>query len=104
VPSAVDVILWLVLAAVFESAVFTQDFARSVYFQGPAMRLLLIVGVVRLVLAAWSLVIFIIALSEVQGFSIFKAILNTLIAIFFVVAVVWIVCLLTWWLQGFIQR
>lgn len=112
VPVVVDLVVWLALAAVLGSTVFTEDFARVIYYQTseggmfllPEPRLLLVVGFIRLALSIWSLIIFLLGLSEVQGFSVFKAILNALFSIFVVVAAVWIASLAAWWLQGFIQR
>lgn len=104
VPVAVDLILWLALAVVFGAKVFTQDFGQIVYSQTangfifPAPRLLIGVGAIRLVLNIWSIVILLGGLSEVQGFSVFKAILNALFSIFIVFAVVWIAFLLAGWL------
>ena len=45
-------------------------------------------SLVQIVLSVWTLVIFIIGISEVQKFSIWKAILNALLPIFFILFVV----------------
>ncbi len=93
VPRVVDILVWTILAFLFGSMVFTQDFALGA-------RALALVGIVQYALIAWTLVILIVSLSEVHGFSLFKAILNILISIFLVIAVVWIAFLVNWWLQG----
>lgn len=112
VPVAVDLILWLALAAVFGQLIFTQDFARVLLFQTsegsllyfPEPGFLIAIGVIRLVLNVWSIVIFLGGLSQVQGFSVFKAILNALFSIVVVIAVVWIASMIAWWIQGLMQR
>jgi hypothetical protein len=83
------ILIWLTLSILFGSSVFTKNFALDA-------RPLAIVGIIQYALIIWTLMILIISLSEVQGFSLFKAVLNMLFAIFVVVAVVWVVFLINW--------
>lgn len=107
VPVAVDLIIWLALAAVFGPFLFTQDFASVAFLQSsdisalltPQVVLLIGLGIVRLALNIWSIVILIGSLSQVQGFSIFKAILNILIAVALVIAAI----ILSYFIIGMVQ-
>jgi len=98
VPVVVDLILWLLMIAVFGSQLFTPAFGNAIFIQSaqgnlvlaPMGGLLIPLGLIRLALGIWSIVIFIGGLSAVQGFSIFKAILNALLSIIIVFILVWI--------------
>lgn len=111
VPVVIDLILWLTLAAAFGPLLFTEDFAKVVHFQTaegamllfPNPGLLIFIGIVRLVLSVWSIVIFLAGLSAVQGFSVLKAVLNAIFSIVIAVAVVWIGIMAILWLQKLIQ-
>jgi hypothetical protein len=79
-PSIFDAFLWVVLIVIFKTDLFggtlTVDslngVQRSIFFT---------VGVIQIIIAVWKLVLLFITLSEVQGFSIGKAIVNVILAI-----------------------
>ncbi len=112
VPVVVDLLLWALLLAIYGGLVFTQDFAQVVYFQSaegsmllfPEPRLLVVFGIVRVIVSIWSIVIFLAGLREVQGFSLFKAILNALLSMFVVIVAVFLMFMTVWGIQGFVQK
>ncbi len=79
VPFVINLILWIVLAIIFGQKLFmlgsvSQDLSEALMF------LMFCILIARLVLAIWSLIIYFNALSEVQGYSILKAIFNVILA------------------------
>lgn len=78
VPVIINVLSWLVLAAFFRSRLFLINSGNSeisealVYF-------LFFIFILRLIVAVWSLVIYLNALAEVQKYSVLKAIFNVIV-------------------------
>jgi hypothetical protein len=110
VPVIVDLLLWFSLIMFVGTALPSENMAQvSTINEGnaivvPQSPLLLTIGFLRLALSLWSVVIFISGLSEVQGYSVFKAILNTLLAILVIIAAVFIVFMAVWGIQSFVQK
>lgn len=79
VPLAVNIPLWLLMLLIFQGAVFVNfpDAANLNYFQ---ICVLFAVMVGKVILAIWSLVIFINGLAEVQKYSVLKSIFNIILA------------------------
>ncbi len=75
VPLIVNILLWVLLLAVFRGALFHSSQPGA----GP-MALMMFVLIAKLAVAIWSLVIYINTLAEVQKFSIGRSIANILIA------------------------
>ena len=86
----VTVAVWVALIAQFKEVIFYEGFVRmpmtvmeatwlSVYF------------LIQLVVAIWSFILLLQAVSEVHGFSIWKSLINVVIAFAAGVGVVWIV-------------
>ena len=95
VPNVVNILIWFVNIAAFGGRIFRQEFVNTP-FAGHELALIFLTAVIQIVLAIWSFVIILKALSEVQGFSIWKAFLNMLIP--FVVIFIGLVIL--GWLVG----
>lgn len=91
VPLILSMALWIVLLFAFGSSLF-QNFPESLPMQGGQIFILFAVLVTKVIVAIWSLVIFINALAEVQGFSIARSILSIVlswVAIAIVIGLVW---------------
>jgi hypothetical protein len=78
VPLVLNVFLWLFLVFFFGSALF-HDANEGHLLSASQTALLFFVLIAKVVFAIWSLVIYINALAEVQGYSILRAILNIVI-------------------------
>lgn len=87
VPLIVNALLWIFLIIVFKISLFSDTALQGVLTGG---RSFLLVGVVfsQLVFSLWGLVIYIIGVSEVQRFSIFKTLVNLFLGLllFFLLA------------------
>ena len=85
VPLIINVFFWIILLIVFRQNLFVEFPGRKL-FHGWEVTFFLCLALLQIVVVIWSLVIYLNALSQVQEFSILKAILNVLIAgiVFFV--------------------
>lgn len=88
VPNIVTIGMWVLLLIVFGGNVFNKDFSQGQYF-GYQAGILFIVMLVESVVSIWGFIILLNALAEVQGFSIFRALLNIIIPFIVVVAVIY---------------
>lgn len=79
VPFAVTALLWVVLIVMFGHSLFT-DFPQEHLLTGGQTALLFCILIGKVVLVIWSLIIYLNALSEVQRFSILRAIGNVIVA------------------------
>jgi hypothetical protein len=79
VPFIINVPLWVLMVALFGSQMFA-NFPDAHLLSDTMVFLLFIILVVKVVVAVWSLVIYLNALSQVQHFSMLKAILNVVIS------------------------
>jgi hypothetical protein len=93
VTNIVSIAIWLILMAMFRSSVFMSDFPYASSL-GDFAFLMNTIFFVQLIVAVWSVVIFIASLSETQGFSSFKAVINTLLPIGVMFVLLWILGLL----------
>ncbi len=80
VPIIVNLIGWILLMLVFNKTIF-EDFTAKEVLSSAKIGFFLSVGFIQLIASVWSVVIYINALSEIQGFSILFAILNIVMAI-----------------------
>lgn len=90
VPNIVTILMWIVLMSVFGRAVFNKQFSDT-HFIGFQAGIVFIVFLVQAVISIWGFIILLQGLSEVQGFSVWKALLNVLIPFVIVVAIIWVV-------------
>lgn len=79
VPLAVNIPLWLLMVILFGHQLFL-NFPDAPSFTNGQVWLLLLLLIFKVILAIWSLVIYINALAEVQKFSIIRSIVNIVIA------------------------
>jgi hypothetical protein len=93
VTNLVSIGIWLILAAMFGQSVFLADFPYASSLGNFAV-LMNSIFIVQLVVGIWSIVIFIASLSETQGFSTIKAIINTLLPMGVIFIGFWILGLL----------
>lgn len=92
VPLVGNVFIWLVLVLLYGRVLFYGGPENHVMLSSMAVTILFVALVAKLVLAIWSIVLYLIALAEVQGFSILRAIGNTVLGSIFlgiVFAVLW---------------
>jgi len=85
----VTVLVWAALIAQFKEVIFYEGFARMPMTVNEASWLS-IYFFVQLVVAVWSFVLLLYAVSEVHRFSIWKALLNIVIAFAVGVAISWV--------------
>jgi hypothetical protein len=93
VTNVVSIGIWLLLMTMFRQAVFLADFPYASSLGNFAV-IMNGIFIVQLVVAIWSIVIFVASLSETQGFSVFKSIINTLLPIGVVFVLIWVMGLL----------
>ena len=80
VPIIINVLIWILLISIFKEQAFFADFPTEVILANKtALFLLVMLG--QWVASIWSFIILIQGLREVQGFSIWKGLLNIIIPI-----------------------
>lgn len=79
VPILLNIPLWLLMVVLFGHQLFL-NFPNAHLMPQSHVILLFTILVIKVVLAIWSLVIYLNTLAEVQGYSILKAILNVVVA------------------------
>jgi len=89
VPNIINILMWLVLVGYFGSSVLSNTFAQKPFI-GIDLYIVIPVFLIQFAVSIWSLVILITTLSEVQGFSGWKALLNLLIPIAMISVLLWI--------------
>lgn len=90
VPNIVTCITWIILTLIFGRGLYFNTFPEA-SFVGWQYGIVFIMFIIQLIMAIWSLVIFFKSVSEVQGFSVWKAILNgifTFVILFIVITVI----------------
>lgn len=89
VPNVFTIAMWGVLVGVFGTDTFRKDFVDAT-FNGYQSGILFLVFLIESIASIWGFVILLKTLSEVQGFSVWKALLNVAIPIAGLFAVLWI--------------
>lgn len=90
VPITINVPLWLLMVIVFGHQLFL-NLPNSHLLPNSSILFLFLILIAKVILAIWSLVIYLNALAQVQNYSVLKAILNVIVAglvlgvIFFVI-------------------
>ncbi|NGX32802.1 MAG: hypothetical protein K1060chlam4_00855 [Candidatus Anoxychlamydiales bacterium] len=103
-PMIVNIFLWILLLSIFREDML-RDFPASFVFSKAQRVFLFLILLSQLVVSVWIIVLYINALSEVQRFSIGKAILNILIAMVIFVAVFFAIALIYFLImKGFLLR
>lgn len=93
VTNLVAIAIWLILMTLFRQSVFLSDFPY-VSTLGDFAILMNSIFLIQLVVAVWSIVIFVASLSETQGFSNFKAVINSLLPLGVIFLGLWLLGLL----------
>lgn len=91
VTSVANTILWLMMLFAFGDSVFTSVFPDAVAVSPPQRGFLVFVFGAQLILAIWSLILLLKALGEVQGFSVWKALLNVILPLMLIFFALWII-------------
>lgn len=94
IPNIVNIVMWLVMIGYFGGLAFNRNFPQLPY-AGGELTVVFIVFLVQFIMSVWSFFMLLFSLSEVQGFSAWKALLNVIIPSVMVVIVVWLIMLLT---------
>lgn len=89
VPNVVSIALWGVLIAVFGGSVLFSEFP-AVPFTNYQQGILFIIFLLETIVSIWGLVILFKTLSEVHGFSIWKALLNVAIPVLIIICAGWV--------------
>jgi hypothetical protein len=89
IPIALNIPLWLLMVALFGHQLFL-NFPDAHLLPNGLIALLFTISIVKVVLAVWSLVIYLNALAEVQNFSVVRAILNAAVAALVMIAILFI--------------
>ncbi len=90
VPTVVTILMWILLLGVFGGQVFDREFAQT-QFIGYQAGILFLVMLVEMVVSVWGFIILLNTLAEVQGFSVWRALLNVLIPFVGIVAIIWFI-------------
>jgi hypothetical protein len=90
VPNVVTILMWALLIGVFGGLVFSKQFTEM-HFVGSQAGIVFIIFLIQAVISIWGFVILLQGLSEVQQFSVWKALLNILIPFVIVVGIFWLV-------------
>jgi hypothetical protein len=95
VPVVVNLLGWIVLILIFKKMIF-EDFSKEI-LSSAKLSVFFAVVFVQMIASVWGIVIYVNALSEVQGFSILYAILNILFGIVAVFLIFFLISLLFTW-------
>lgn len=79
VPIIINIPLWVLMVIIFGHQIFT-NFPEAHLLPSSQVFILFAILIVKVILAVWSLVIFLNALAEVQSYSVIRAILNVIVA------------------------
>jgi Yip1 domain len=93
VPMIVNVFLWIIMIVIFQQDVI-NEFPGEIVISQSQRAFLVFTFAVQIIVSIWILVLYIISLSEVQKFSIGKAILNILIAFVIFVVIFFVLSLI----------
>lgn len=89
VTNVVTIFVWIVFIALFGRSIFMESFPQTAVPTG-TMQIVLGLFLIETVASIWSFVILLQGLSEVQGFSIWKALLNVIIPLIIIIMAMWL--------------
>ena len=95
VPNVVNLLMWVILLVVFRAAVFRREFVDTT-FVGYQVGLVFLIFLVQTIVSIWGFVILLLGLSQVQKFSIWKAVLNVVIPTAIVFGIIWGASFIIW--------
>ncbi len=93
-PNFINILIWIINISAFRRALFTKNFTQISFLGGDAI-LIFLTSLGQVIIAVWVFVLLLNSLSTVQGFSIWKAILNVLMSFFLIFVAL---SILTWFL------
>lgn len=100
-PLLVNIPLWLFLAFLLRERLFT-DLAQETFLTDSQIALIFLIFLARLVIAIWSLVLYINALAEVQQFTVLRTIGNIVLGFIAMVAALYLLVFIAYalnWVQ-----
>jgi len=78
VPMVITVVIWFVLMITHGNALFVAGYERGL--MGTGLTVNIMAAVVQVVIGVWGFILFLHALGEVQGFSVWMALLNVFLS------------------------
>jgi len=99
VPIMLNIPLWLLMVILFGHQLF-MNFPDAHLLPSSQVLLLFIILIAKVVLAIWSLVIYLNALAEVQKYSVLRAIFNVVVAGIILAAIVFVLWSLLFYAVG----
>ena len=100
-PTIVTGITWIVWVFLFKGSLFYEGFLHT-GFMGMEKTLLMSLAILQFAASVWSFVLLLITLSEVQVFSVWKALLNIILPFVLIVIAIWALMWVVWWVRGFV--
>ena len=88
VPNFVTILMWVVLFGVFGTQVLNRNFSEM-QFVGYQAGTLFLVMLVESIVSVWGFIILLNTLAEVQGFSLWRALVNIIIPFVSLVVIIW---------------
>lgn len=98
VPITLNIPLWLLMVITFGHQLFVNFSGQALSHSKVTFLFFILIS--KVVLAMWSLVIYLNALAEVQKFTMIRAILNVVVAALILIAISWIVWVIVFALGG----
>ncbi len=89
-PNIVGIVMTFILLGIFGAQIFNKNFAEM-QFVGYQAGVLFLAFLLESIATIWGFILLLCTLGEVQGFSIWKAILNVVILIVLLMALFWLV-------------
>ncbi|NGX51538.1 MAG: hypothetical protein K1060chlam2_01407 [Chlamydiae bacterium] len=90
VPMIVSVAMWIILLITHGNSLFVVGYERGLTQVGMGVNI--VTAIIQLVVAVWAFIIFLHALGEVQGFSAWMALLNTVLSGIAMSVLLFLVC------------
>lgn len=88
VPNFVTILMWVALFGVFGMQVLNRNFSEM-QFVGYQAGTLFLVMLVESIVSVWGFIILLNTLAEVQGFSLWRALINVIIPFVALVVIIW---------------
>lgn len=96
ITNLVRIVTLLILMGVFGREMFFVSFPEMI-FTKPQFYLVIVMTIIQFAAAIWSLVLYFISVSEVQRFSVWKAVLNTIFAFVILIILIWFIGTIVSW-------
>ena len=100
-PTIVTGIAWIAWIFLFKGSLFYEGFLHT-GFMGMEKTLIMSLATLQFAASVWSFILLLITLSEVQCFSVWKALLNIILPFVLIVIAMWALMWVVWWIRGFV--